>query len=378
MNRMAPLLLLLGLTAPVYAAPQVSVAQLKDYLTATHAAKESDEAIADRLSQVTLSEQLTDRTLSRLLAHTAPGPKTIEQLQILAAASIFRAPPVTESQGGPAPDFAVQRELISSASGYVNGVLHQLPDFLATRATLGFDNTPDAPDPKHSKPKARLHFVREYHREIAYRNGREVEELTAGHKGTMRVRPDPGSGLTTWGEFGPILALVLSDSLKGSVVWSRWQSDNNDRQMAVFHYTVPHTDSHYLIDFCCYSPEPDDPPVTPFRERSAYHGEIYIEPATGAIIRFTLEAELSEDDPITAAGIAVDYSRVDIGGREYMCPVRGVAISEIHNFIMESVDKIGQERDINLVRFIDYHKFASNARVISPVSGESAPQGAER
>lgn len=370
MNRIAPLLLLLGLTAPVYAAPQVSIAQLADYLTTARGTRESDDAVADRLSQVTLSEQLTERTLDRLLAGKATGPKTLEQLHLLAAASIFREPPVTELPKVPVPDPTAQQQLIRSASKYVSDVLHLLPDFLATRTTLGFDNTPGAPDRKHSKPTARLHFVREYRREISYRNGREVDDPTAGGSGTTRGRIDPPYGLTSWGEFGPILTLVLSDSLKGSVVWSRWQTDNNGRQMAVFHYAVPRLDSHYLIDFCCYSPEPDDPPVTPFRGRPAYHGSIYVDPAKGAITRFTLEAELSEDDPITAAGIAVDYGRVDIGGRDYVCPVRSVAISEIHNFIMESVDKIGPERDINLVQFINYHKFASNARVVTPVSGE--------
>jgi hypothetical protein len=370
MKRIAPLLLLLGLTIPIYAAPEVSIAQLENYLAAARGAKESDAAIADRLSQVTLNEQLTDGTLSQLLAGTVPGPRTLDQLQILAAASIFHAPPISELPKDPAPDQFVQHQLMSSASKYVNGVLHLLPDFLATRATIGFNNTPGPPDAKRSPPKARLHFVRDYHREIAYRHGSEVEEVVPAHAGAKGGRTYNPSGLTTWGEFGPILTLVLSDSLKGSVVWNRWQTSKSGGQMAVFRYAVPLSDSHYAIDFCCYSPKPDDPPVTPFRVKPAYHGEIFIEPVTGAIVRFTLEAELSDDDPITAAGIAVDYGRVEIGGREYMCPVRGVAISEIHNFMMESVDKVGQERDINLVRFINYHKFASDARIVSPVADE--------
>lgn len=64
------------------------------------------------------------------------------------------------------------------------------------------------------------------------------------------------------------------------------------------------------------------------------------------------------------SGTAVQYGRVNIGGKDYICPIRGVAVSELHNLAMEDTYKIGPERLINEVRFSNYHKFASTMRIL--------------
>ena len=64
------------------------------------------------------------------------------------------------------------------------------------------------------------------------------------------------------------------------------------------------------------------------------------------------------------SGTAVQYGRVNIGGKDYICPVRGVAVLEVHNLVMEVTDKVGPERLVNEVRFNSYHKFASTVRIL--------------
>ena len=347
------LLTFVGLAVRIHPQIQVTVAQLRQFLTSKQGAKESDTDLADRLSSVTLSQQLTPDTLSRLISETAIGPKSAEQLQLLAFVSIFNSPPRAELPDIPAPDSAARQKMTSAAVNYVNTSLKLLPDFLATRTTLSFDNTLEPTELKHARPKATMHIVRRSHREIAYRNGREVADAAL-----------TDSGLTTWGEFGPILKTVLGDSFIGDVEWARWQTSETGNPLAVFRFAVPKAASHYLVDFCCYQKSKDDPVQYPFREKPGYRGELYLDPATGAIDRITLQADLTDADPVTKSEIAVQYGPVDIGGKNYICPIRGIAVSEVHNLVMESVDQVGLEKHINVVRFLNYHKFGSTTRIV--------------
>jgi hypothetical protein len=346
------ILLLLAPAGLLGAQAQVTIAQLQHFLISKQAASESDTDVANRLGSVVLSEQLTPLTLSRLLAGADIGPKTAEQLQLLAFASVFNPPPRSELPANPVPDAAAQKKIISSAVSYVNTTLQQLPDFLATRTTLSFEKTVVKTDSPRARPTAAMQLVRESHGEVSFRNGRELEDSAS----TV-------SGLTTWGEFGPILKTILSDSFVGHVEWSRWQTSQTGTLLAVFRFTVPRSASHYLIDFCCYRKSKDDPQEFSFRDRPGYHGELYLDPTTSIIDRITLQAELTLADPVTASSIAVQYGHVDIGGKDYVCPLQGIAISEVHNLVMES-DGVGLEKHINVVHFLNYHKFGSTSRIL--------------
>ena len=370
--RRLPIALMLSVfstPAVAQAATQATIAQLEQFLASKRVQKESDKDVALQLSSVTLLEQLTESTLARIESEAQLGPQTEEQLQLLAAESIFSAPPATEWIGGPTPDGDAQRRMLEAARLYVNHTLRQLPDFLATRTTLSLDNLGDAPMASPGQREAPLHFSREYRQEVTFRNGREMDASDLAGRGGATYDSISPAGLTTWGEFGPILTIVLSDSFQGSVTWSRWQRSESGTSVAVFAYSIPESASHYSIDFCCYQKSADDPSDAHFRAQPGYRGEIYLDPATGAIDRITLEADLGENDPVIASGIAVQYGYVDIAGKPYLCPVRGVAVSEVHNYQMESVVKLGTEKHVNIVRFTGYHKFGSTARVLAGGSG---------
>jgi hypothetical protein len=323
-----------------------------------------DAEIADRLNQVVLAEQLTATTLKRITLEVELEPKTAEQVELLAAGSMFEAPPVAELPALPAPDAVMQAQMLKGAHDYVSSALHLLPDFLAVRVTRSFDNLPIAADKKHAKPKIEMHFVQETRREIAVRDGREESIPADGNGGSASLRRRP-EGFSTWGEFGAILATVLEDSFNGSVSWSRWQTGEDGKAVAVFQYVIPRSASHDAVDFCCYSKADDDPATYSFHDRPGYHGEIWVDPASGEIDRITLEAELNGDDEVTTSRVAVQYGSVEIAGKRYVCPFRSVAVSEVHNRAMEKIDGTGLERHVNLVQFVDYHKFGSTARVVT-------------
>ncbi len=57
-----------------------------------------------------------------------------------------------------------------------------------------------------------------------------------------------------------------------------------------------------------------------------YYGEITIDPATGAVLGLTMEADLNQGLPLVRSDILVNYGPVELGGKTYICPVRSLAV----------------------------------------------------
>jgi hypothetical protein len=356
------LICIFALALPVHAATTVTVAQLEQFLTSSRRAKLSDFEIAERLSRVDLSEELTSKSMARILAESSPGTETRQQLEILAAVSAIERPPLAEMPDEPAPDQARQKQIITSGRHFAGTALRILPDFLAVRDTRSLNNLPVDTGKKHGKPRVMMHFASEMLREIAVRHGKEVE---ANEASSSRDPWRFSFGLSSWGEFGAVLGLVLGDAFDNHLRWHRWQRSESGIQLAVFGYEIPRESSHYSVDFCCYRSSGDDPTEHAFKDKPAYHGEIYIDPGSGEVLRISVEAELRESDPVSRSAIAVQYGGVVIGGKRYVCPVRSVAISEVYNADIEKIDGIGLERRVNEVEFTGYHKFGSSTRILT-------------
>ena len=357
--------LLLATIALPHSAPaqQVTIAQLREFLLAQRPSKHPDSETADRLTSVSLSERLSGPALNQIVSDTAPGPESVQQLRLLAEASIFASPPAGEIPSFSAPDSEQQKAMLTAASAYAQTALRHLPDFLAIRETRRFDNLPLVLDQKHGKPRIQLHWIGEFKDQITYRHGAElIEDLNPTQTGEPEVPSH--SGLRSIGEFGPMLSLVFSDSTHGAIAWSRWETDSIHARFAVFHYTVPKSASHYLVDFCCYTTPEDETRDLAFRDHPAYHGEVVVDPESGVVRRITIEADLDPTAPIVSSQLAVQYGDVEIGGRPYICPVRSLAITALHNYHITRIDKIGIERHLNEVRYLDYHKFGSTSRLV--------------
>jgi VWFA-related protein len=105
---------------------------------------------------------------------------------------------------------------------------------------------------------------------------------------------------------------------------------------------------------------------------SGYHGEIAVDPATGVIVRLTLEAELDANDPISRAAIAIEYSPVELGSKGYVCPSHSVSIS-MAKTVRSMQDPSGHSWPVmgplqmllNHVDFDQYHLFRGETRVLS-------------
>ena len=365
----AGIVLSLGMALPSIAAEHVSVTQLEGILA--KAPRQSDGALAAQLSSLQLTERFTSTRLARWRA-SFPGPRSQRALMGLADRSAFLDPPASEIPATPAPDLAEQRRIMSLAATYVGNAIPQLPRFYASRTITHFEDQPGtvsdaSPNDISLGESDSLHAVRITRATVLYRDGQEVVEPAPVKVQSHRTADQ---GLRTWGAFGPILGLVLVDAAQNQLTWAHWEQDAG-RPLAVFHYAVPKDRSHYEVRYCCVS-ESYGLESHMFRQMSAYHGTIAVDPANGIIARLTIEAELAPTDPISHAATAVEYGPVGLGGMTYICPVRSVAIS-VAKTLRNLQDPSGhswiamgpRQMLLNHVDFEQYHLFRAESRVLS-------------
>jgi len=359
----------LALSLPAFAAnsPQkVTVAQLEQLLSAPPA--RHDPETAEQLSNLELTERLNPQTLAHLEA-SSPGPQSSQQLALLADRSIFLPLPSSEILSTPPPDTSGQRRIMALVVNYVAQSLHQMPNFLAERHTSSFVDRPDAVFSYQP-----LHLVGQSTSTVVYRDGKEVAS-PAAQKSEHRKK-NQFSGLVSRGEFGPILSIVLLDAAHSELAWSHWESGANG-QVAVFRYHVPAKKSHYDLKFSLGADFSEGVNWLP-----SYHGELAVDPASGAILRLTTIADLKLDDPLATASIAVEYGPVEIAGKSYTCPIRSVALAQQHvaNSTIGAVPSPAIQQTplitlLNEVEFTGYHVFRGEARILT---GEaSAPENGQ-
>jgi hypothetical protein len=156
---------------------------------------------------------------------------------------------------------------------------------------------------------------------VSYRDGKEVEEPSENQ---TRIKPKPRDGLVNSGVFGQLQRLVVTDIYMGKMKWSHWE-ERATGPIAVFQYSIPTEKSTYVVNYCCVGAP--DQPLHSFQSVPPFHGEIAIDPATGAVYRLVIITELSPTDPIFQAEVMVEYEPVEIGGQSYVCPSKSVTIT---------------------------------------------------
>lgn len=400
------LLLLWGAAWPALAARNLSIEQMEQLLKTLR--EKPDAKAAAELGQVQLTERVSPARLERWQADF-PGPKMRETLVQMADMSAFLAPPASDVLPNPQPDIDTQNRILRQAVQYAENTMSRLPDFFATRETTHFEDTlsrhaastvqegpigspgfgltgnsggPGArgvteslsdinigpPSSATTTVFSALHMTGTYNQSVTYRGGREVVEEGAG-----KTEKEPALGLITHGEFGPILAQILVDALRNQTVFARWDQGTNG-PLAVFRYRVPAEASHFRVGIASGGKTDS--------VRPAYHGEIAIDPDSGAIFRLSEMAEMAAPYQAMRAAIAVEYGQVTIGGHSYVCPVRGVAFSKIPVPTVGAPDPSTWpiQSELNGIAFKDYHEFRTQTRIIAnplEASGNSAPNGGE-
>ncbi len=346
MKRFGWILLLFVAAAPAWAARKITVEQLKETLVSLHQAYKEDAEVATRLKEVELSEELTPNA-KKGLAPYVPGPLSEEQLSILEGRSAFLPPPASDLPAAPPPDAAAQKAIVARAQDYAAKTYMQNPRMTASKVTVRFQddvrNMSSAVGLKVDSPNtyAQLSDIR--------------AEPVECEKGTMK---SPASKTKTkWGENGQISeggpgpnpgAVLQEAASSGKIDWLRWQTIGG-KKIAVLSFAVDKKKTHFDVNYCCFPNTETQAEIgtqaggvqpvvgniqsltswTLFKKVVGYHGELFIDPDTGAIVRLITRAELKPTDFVHQDDMRIDYGPVVVNGKEYVLPVDSFTVNEI-------------------------------------------------
>ncbi len=381
-RKIAPALLAVALFPSAFAARRLTVVQLQETLAASR--NKTDADLAWIVADLEMSQRISAARLAALMKDL-PGEQSRRALTALADESQFLDLPPAEIAPTPTATPEQQRQIMAKILAYLADEIPRLPNFFATRQTLHFADTPSLYDiaGNISVRYQPLHVTGTTSRRAMYRDGKEIADEDVSNSAKA-----PLQGLRSSGEFGPLLSIVMLDAAKGKAAWSHWEQGPGGL-IAVYSYSVPQSDSHYEVDYCCVA-DSEHTHLREFKKTVGYHGEIAADSATGAITRLTLELDLKTNDEISLGDILVDYGSVEIGGRTYTCPVKSLALSKVR-MALRNGSQVGSgsvllrgraggvasavqtgvagegptQSLLNDVTFTDYHIFRGEARMLA-------------
>jgi hypothetical protein len=228
----------------------------------------------------------------------------------------------------------------------------------ATKTTIRFQDNNQAIAPvsgMHSGSASLDPNLVEAGRYIHYINSTEVPVDT--QNGAEKV--SSAKDKTPWGQNGyiallgqgPVLSSVLQDAqTAGTISWLRWETINK-KTAAVYAFSVDKKQTHYAVNYCCF-PESEQTGVlrysgassmsslgsyTPsgnlqthtaydqyFKAIVPYHGEIFVDPDTGIVVRLVLQAEFKSSDNVQQEDQRIDYGPVKVDATTLVLPVKTV------------------------------------------------------
>jgi hypothetical protein len=347
-----------------------------------------DRELAHRLGEMNPTQRLTSARHKQLAAQLR-GKASTEVLLALYDLSQFQDLPPAGLPQDTRPDQGEQGKILQSAVEFAARTIRKMPDLFATRQLARYQELVSVggavqPAIVENRP---YRLIDRSTSVVRFREGSEVVEADSGN------RPgDSREGLDTWGIFGPALESILADMLNSRIGWKQWE-DSPYGRLAVFRFAVPEDTSHYEVRFCCYLDQNGLPGY--FSANPGYHGEVAINPRTGAVMRLVTQADLKANSnvpamqsglvPVLRSDVQVDYGPVNIAGREYICPLRAVSVMTSWTLGLHGPLKVytGQktgskavhqamEREehsrvtaINQAEFTNYHVFRSEMRIVS-------------
>lgn len=328
-----------------------SVDELKATLVDLQRQHKTDEDVATALKQIVLTEQLVPATMNALATYL-PGHMSIEQIYILEGRSAFSPEPATVTILPAALDAAAQQTLLTKANALITQMYLQTPLLTAAKNTVRFQdgiedthlNDSNASSGIGTGPTSRyletsrgfMRLVTQHTENVSYESGVEV---TAQPK---RAPQWGANGQLSEGGPHTILKPLMSEVFaSGKLNWARWESVH-EKPLAVYAFAIDKKKSHYKVEYCCFPNSDSYGSVhngvqdtlgsitswVPFRGTVGYHGEIYVEPQSGAVLRVVLHAEFKPTDFLHQEDTRIDFAPVTIEGKTWFTPSRTFLINE--------------------------------------------------
>jgi hypothetical protein len=367
MKRILCILALFMLASPLWAAKKLTVQQLNDLLVSFQNGKKTDVEAATELKQVELTEELTRAAMNKIVT-LAPGKFSIEQIYVLEARSATLPPPPSDLPASPAPDAAAQKAILDKAAAYTTKIYAQLPSMSATKITLRFQDNMKAIDAcsglvgcaggavdasKFAHQASFIHYINSVETPVVSEHG--IEKLPS----KIDKTPWGANGMIAFEEPDPSLSVILPEAqAAGSLQWLRWELVNG-RQTAVYSFKLPIANFPFTVSACCFPKSTDtgranfynslDASIIAgsdavggggggavgnfqtitnydqhFKAKVPVHGEIFIDPATGIVLRFITQAEFKTTDNVQQLDTRIDFGPVKVGASVLLLPVRSV------------------------------------------------------
>jgi hypothetical protein len=149
------------------------------------------------------------------------------------------------------------------------------------------------------------------------------------------------NALTTEGEFGILLANILGPDSSAEITWGGFDSLRG-HDVAVVKYSVAQEHSTLRLSRDYLS-----------SAVVAYFGEVFADPASGAVLRITKElSDIPPELETESSRTVIDYDKFSIGGTDYLLPSAAS---------VEMTIRSGRFR--NEMSFDGYRKFEANSTI---------------
>jgi hypothetical protein len=330
------------------------------------------------------------------LVQYVPGPLSTEQIYVLEARSAVLAPPAADLPTAPAPDAAAQKALLDKAVDYAANTYGHLPALAVTKTTLRFQDNVEAPPASsglHSSaadistgssfvsPTQFVHYINSTETHIEIENGAEKlpseKDKTQWGANRMIALQHPTPSLTF---------ITQESQAAGDIKWLRWELVNG-KQAAVFSFGVDRKKTHYAVNYCCF-PDVDQTGTARFsgamgaglpggsagasggakgnfqtntdwknyKATVPYHGELFIDPDTGIVVRLIAEGEFKPSEVVHQEDTRIDYGPVTVGDKTLILPIKTVVDTEVvPNGDSGAAGKYSTRVTLFTAEYKDYH-----------------------
>ena len=342
-----PAVLLLLVAASLAAQATLSFPQLKDLIESSVRQKVPDKQVAGYLKNRKLSFAVSDRLLEQFIGIGA-GPRTLHWLRkmqretaALPAPKIAPARPRTSNQPPP-PSAEEQERIIEAARETALSYTGRLPDFVCLQITRRYVDPSGLEMDwlKQDEIKARVSF---------FEDKENYEVLSVNDRVIVNRGMHELGGASSTGEFGSMLAELFDPKTAARFQWAR-HSLLRRRPVYVFHFQVLRGRSRWSIRF--EGTHPARLRAENTREIvAAYRGLVYIDKESEQVLRISMRAAgIPADFPIQEARSRLDYDFAEIGGREFLLPLKAQMNMRQSKFLIR-----------NNVEFRLYRKFSAES-----------------
>ena len=357
-NLLVATVIVLSLALPSIAATKITVQQLDALLADLHRQNKSDDSVSSKLKDLQLTEQLTPAKMNTFTEYQ-PGPLTTTEIRVLAVESALLPPPPSDLPADAPPDHAAQAAIMSRAVDYAAHQYAHLPKLTAEKQTIRFQNgvtqihTDSSTSSHVGSADPGLNAVNQYLLMLGAHTTTVQSENGIELPAPVVKQKDPAgqNGQVSQGGAGLVLGMILLDASKGEMSWLHWETVDG-KKTAVFSFAVSKKQSHYKINYCCFpvmenvggagaiNSNPNMPSIMaqpggtsttfkPFTAAPGYHGELFVDPDTGTIVRLITRADLKPTDLVQQEDIRVDYGSVVIDAKPYIVPIKSMILTEV-------------------------------------------------